>query len=309
VSRCTALADQHAQWAWIPPPALPQVQGAQPARSAVGDWKRGQVLTLYTAFPHSGTSHRPDEPHRLHVLSVAVDRLTLDEAADRILGFATGSAPRQVVTVNPEFVMLARHHAAFKAVLDAADLATADGVGILLAARLFGDRLPERVGGVELLERVAARAARQGVSLFLLGAAEGVADRAGAALRARYPGLRIVGTYSGSPAPEAADAVIDRIRAAQPQILAVAFGAPQQDLWIARYRTLLAVPVGIGVGGAFDYLAGAVPRAPGWVQHAGFEWLYRLVRQPWRWRRMLALPRFAFLVIRQCSAERRRRAR
>jgi N-acetylglucosaminyldiphosphoundecaprenol N-acetyl-beta-D-mannosaminyltransferase len=245
----------------------------------------------------------------VRILSIGVDRVTLQQAADQVVRFAAGPGTHHVVTVNPEFVMLALRHPGFRHVLDQADLATADGIGILLAARLFGHSLPERVGGIDLLVRIAQRAAQEGAALFLLGAAEGVADRAAAALQVRYPGLQVVGTHAGSPAEGAAPGIIRHIQAARPQILAVAFGAPQQDLWIARHRAELGVPVAMGVGGALDFLAGVVPRAPRWVQRTGFEWLFRLLRQPWRWRRMLALPRFALLVLRQAPAERRRRVR
>ncbi|MGH2391295.1 MAG: WecB/TagA/CpsF family glycosyltransferase, partial [Chloroflexota bacterium] len=133
--------------------------------------------------------------------------------------------------------------------------------------------------------------------LFLLGAGPGVAEAAGAALRSHYPTLTIAGALAGSPRPCDEAAIGAAIRSARPDILLVAFGAPAQDLWIARNRSALGVPVAIGVGGAFDFLAGRIPRAPGWMRRLGVEWFYRLARQPWRWRRMIALPRFAAMVL------------
>ena len=117
-------------------------------------------------------------------------------------------------------------------------------------------------------------------------------------LRRRYPGLPVVGTFAGSPRPEEAPAILARLRQARPDVLFVAYGAPRQDLWIARYQPDLQIPVAMGVGGAFDFLAGVVPRAPRWMREAGLEWLYRLLRQPWRWRRMRVLPRFVLDVLR-----------
>jgi N-acetylglucosaminyldiphosphoundecaprenol N-acetyl-beta-D-mannosaminyltransferase len=234
---------------------------------------------------------------RFAVLGVAVDRLTIAEAAERMMDLAQGTALHQVVTVNPEFVITARRHPAFRAVLRRATIATADGMGIVWAAHILGDRLPERVGGVELMEHVAALAARRGRSLYLLGAAEGVAEQAARRLMAEHRGLRVAGAYAGSPHPEDAAALIERIRAAHADILFVAFGAPAQDLWIAEHQPAIGMPVAMGVGGAFDYLAGRAARAPRVVQRAGFEWLYRLAREPWRWRRMLALPRFGAMVL------------
>jgi|GEM_PF-430869 len=243
------------------------------------------------------TSQAEAARDRFDVLGIGVDRLDIAGAAARIAAFVQAGTPQQVVTVNPEFVIAARRDDAFRRVLRTADLATADGMGIVWAARILGERLPERVGGVELLQRVASSAATLGHTLFLLGAQPGVAAAAGEALVRRHPGLRIAGSYAGSPAASDEEAIVAIVREARPDILFVAFGAPAQDLWIARTLARLQVPVAIGVGGAFDYLAGRVPRAPRPLQRAGLEWLYRLAIQPWRWRRMLALPHFAVLVI------------
>ena len=233
---------------------------------------------------------------RAQVLGVGVDRVSLPGAVERIVALVGAGVPAQVVTVNPEFVMAARHDPLFRRVLNGAALAVPDGIGIIWAARILGDRLVERVGGVDLVDALAAVAPARGYRLFLLGAADGVAEAAACALRARYPGLRIVGTYAGSPAPADEAAILQLLRDARPDILFVAFGAPAQDVWIARNLAAAGVSVAMGVGGAFDYLSGQVPRAPRWLQRAGLEWLYRLARQPSRWRRMLALPRFGALV-------------
>ncbi|MCD6291776.1 MAG: WecB/TagA/CpsF family glycosyltransferase [Anaerolineae bacterium] len=231
------------------------------------------------------------------VLGVRVDPVTTEEALARLAEFVSEGTPHHVVTVNPEFVMTSRHHPEFRAVLEAADLCLADGVGLLWAGWLLGRPLPERVAGSDLLPQIAARAAREGWRLFFLGAQPGVAQRAADVLRARYPALQVVGTYAGSPAEEEAAGIIRRVRAAQPDMLFVAYGAPAQDLWIARHRDELAIPVMMGVGGAFDFIAGVAKRAPVWVRRMGLEWLHRLIHQPLRWRRMLALPHFAARVM------------
>jgi N-acetylglucosaminyldiphosphoundecaprenol N-acetyl-beta-D-mannosaminyltransferase len=236
-------------------------------------------------------------PPRFHLLGLALDRVTIAEAVDRIARFAEIGGCRQVVTINPEFTMAARRDRHFRRVLREADLAVADGIGIVWAARLLGDRLPERVGGIDLVERLAERAAHDGKRLFLLGAGPGVAEAAAAALRSRYPTLIVTGALAGSPRPGEEAGISAAIRAARPDILLVAFGAPTQDLWIARNQAALGVPVAMGVGGAFDFLAGRIPRAPVWMRRLGIEWFYRLLRQPWRWRRMTALPRFSAMVL------------
>jgi N-acetylglucosaminyldiphosphoundecaprenol N-acetyl-beta-D-mannosaminyltransferase len=194
--------------------------------------------------------------------------------------------PRQICTANPEFLMAAQRDPEFRRVLLAADLVLPDGVGLLWAARWLGRRLPERVPGSDLIYRLADLAARRGWRVYFLGAAEGVAQAAAARLQALYPDLVVAGAFAGSPAPAEDDALVARVAAARPDLLLVAYGAPAQDKWIARNRLRLGVPVSLGVGGSFDFVAGVARRAPRWVQRLGLEWLHRLWRQPWRVRRI-----------------------
>jgi len=231
------------------------------------------------------------------ILGVRVSNVDVPESLAIIDGLIESDTPHQLVTVNTEFVMAAQKDAEFKAIINAAALALPDGVGLLWAARFLGHPLKERVTGVDTVQRVAELAARKGYHLFLLGAAEDVADLCAQRLRNKYPNLQIVGTYSGSPAVEEEDGIVALVKQAKPDILFVAYGAPQQDNWIARNLERLEVPLAMGVGGAFDFIAGVAVRAPRWMQQLGLEWLYRLYREPWRWRRMLALPRFVGLVI------------
>jgi N-acetylglucosaminyldiphosphoundecaprenol N-acetyl-beta-D-mannosaminyltransferase len=148
-----------------------------------------------------------------------------------------------------------------------------------------------------MVPKLAALVAQRGYRLFLLGAAEGVAAEAARRLRARHPTLAVVGTYAGSPAAEEEEAIVNMVRAVRPDILLVAYGAPWQDKWLARNLQRLGVPVTMGVGGALDFIAGKARRAPVWMQRLGLEWLHRLIQEPWRWRRMLALPKFTVLVV------------
>ena len=237
----------------------------------------------------------------IRILGVRVDALTYDDLLTRMGEYIAGGTPHQIATVNPEFVMEARHNQSFREVLARADLCLADGVGLLWAARRQGKNLPQRVTGSDGLPIIAARAAELGWRLYLLGAAPGVAEETAQILNKRYAGLQIAGTFSGSPTDDDAPAIISRIREARPDVLFVAYGAPSQDQWIARHGEALGVPVMIGVGGAFDHIVGVRRRAPGWVQRLNLEWLFRLITQPWRWRRQLALPKFAWLVLRGSS--------
>jgi len=224
-------------------------------------------------------------PKSVVLLGVRVDDVTGDEALSRIEGFIQEGTPHQVVTINPEFVVASQRDEEFRRILNAADLALPDGIGIVWASRLLsrGRPLRERVAGSDLLPKIAALAAKRGYRLFLLGAAPGVAEEAARRLRQQSPGLTIAGTYAGSPAAEEEDEIVALVRAAKPDILFVAYGAPAQDKWIARNLEQMGVPVAMGVGGAFDFIAGVAVRAPRWVQCLGLEWLHRLCHQPWRW--------------------------
>ena len=247
-----------------------------------------------------------DSVQRQSILGTPVDAVNLDHALALIAGWLAqpqGSQLRHVVTVNPEFVIAARRDPACAAVLHASALATADGVGITLAGRILSIPVGERIPGVDLVEGLARLSDRdENCRLFLLGAGPGIADEAAQRLRERFPGVRITGTFAGSSADAGFAEIEAKLSASNATMLLVAFGHPTQDLWIARHREALAahgILVSIGVGGTFDYLSGRVPRAPRLVRRLGLEWLYRLVRQPWRWRRQLALPLFVLLVIRE----------
>jgi N-acetylglucosaminyldiphosphoundecaprenol N-acetyl-beta-D-mannosaminyltransferase len=241
------------------------------------------------------------------VLGVRVDRVTQQQALDAIEAWvaqwraqrneASPLSCQQIVTVNPEFVMAAQSNAQFRQCINEAALVVADGGGVVWATRYLHAPAPERVTGIDTLAELARRCATSGYRLYLLGAAPGVAEEAARQLEQRYPGVQIAGTYAGSPAASEEDAIIERIRQAQADILCVAYGAPAQDLWIYRNRARLPVAVAIGIGGAFDFLAGKQRRAPRWMRRMGVEWLYRLYREPWRWRRMLALPKFFVQVL------------
>ncbi len=235
----------------------------------------------------------------IDILGVKVHAVTYVQVIDIINHWIVEAGPHQLATANPEFVMAAQHNPEFCKVLNHADLCVADGVGLLWAARRLGRVLPERVTGSDLVPLLARKAAENGWRIYLLGAGPGVAERTAQILLSQNPALRIAGVYAGSPAEADAPALVERVRLARPDILWVAYGAPAQDLWIARYGSELGVPVMIGVGGAFDHIAGVRKRAPGWIQRIHLEWLFRLITQPWRWRRQLALPQFVWAVMRQ----------
>ncbi|HEY8656155.1 MAG TPA: WecB/TagA/CpsF family glycosyltransferase [Candidatus Limnocylindria bacterium] len=232
---------------------------------------------------------------RVDILGVEFDRVALLGATEEILQRLDAGRRTFVITANPEFVMLCRRDPEIAAIAAGADLVIPDGTGALLASRLLGDPLPGRAPGRLLVERIAAVGRERDLSLYLLGAAPGIAERAAAALVARHPGLRIAGTHDGDAE---SDEAVAAVAAARPNLLFVAFGMPKQERWIARHLAALpTVKLAVGVGGSLDYLAGSAKPPPALIHAVGLEWLWRLVRDPKRWRRQRVLPVFVVLVL------------
>ena len=228
---------------------------------------------------------------RVNLGGVLIDRVDRDTAVHRIRDFLQSGRLNQIVTVNLDFVAIAQRDGDFRETLNAAELAVADGMPLVWVSRMSGESLPQRLTGVELVDECCRVAAETGRTVFLLGAAPGIADVAADRLRERFPTLRIAGVYAppfGSLSAEENERMLQRINAAQPDFLFVALGAPQQDVWIRDNRDRLNVPVCMGVGCVLDLLAGVVSRAPAWMQHSGLEWLFRLLQEPGRlWRRYI----------------------
>lgn len=237
---------------------------------------------------------------RVMVLGVGVDAVTVTEAVTTVEGFVGAGGSHVVATPNPEIIWRAVRDLHLRQVLNRADLAVADGAGVVWACRLLGCPLPGRVTGIELLERLLALADRNGWRVFFLGAAPDVVEEAAKRVRARYPGLVMSGHHHGYFRPDEEEAVVAAIRKASPQLLFVGMGAPRQENWIDRHAAGLGVPVCMAVGGCFDVLGGRTRRAPVWMRRAGLEWLYRVSREPRRLRRLVALPLFAAAVL--CQA-------
>ncbi|MGB9886593.1 MAG: WecB/TagA/CpsF family glycosyltransferase [Moorellales bacterium] len=230
------------------------------------------------------------------ILGVRVDVCSLEEAVDRVARLIRQGGHHQVVTANAEMVWRAWREETFARVLAEAALVTADGVGVLWAARRLGQPSLAQVAGIDLVWALARRGAREGWRFFLFGARPGVAEAAAEELRRHHPGVQIAGVAHGYQTPEGEEAVKAAIRSTRPQVLLVGMGSPKQEYWIARNLPELGVPVAVGIGGSLDVLAGKSRRAPEWVRRRGLEWLYRLVREPRRWRRQSVLPAFAWRV-------------
>lgn len=236
-------------------------------------------------------------PNSHSFLDVRVDNITMDQTVHKVAEAIAGERACNIVTVNPELVMIAQENPEFKSIIENANVVTPDGVSLVVIGRLTGRHLQERVTGVDLCDRLAQEAAKHGWSIYLLGAGQDVAKRAADNLVAKYPNLTIAGTSSNDPDDAStADSIMD-IATTEPDILLVAYGSPTQELWINKHADDLGNIVTIGVGGSFDFIAGSAKRAPKPVQKAGLEWLWRLVLQPKRIKRMLVLPKFAILSL------------
>ena len=233
---------------------------------------------------------------RINVLGVGFDNLNMNEAVSQALEEIAHRGEGYVVTPNPEIVWLCKENPDFAALVSKARLVLADGVGITLGAKILGQPLKARVPGVDFAAALFAELAKHGQSVFLYGAKPGIAERAGMNLEQQYPGLQIVGTANGYGN---STSVVEAIRTAKPDFLLVCLGAPRQEEFMAKYQGTLGVGLMAGLGGTLDVLAGEVTRAPKGWQKLGLEWLYRLLKDPRRAKRMLKLPLFLFAVIGQ----------
>jgi N-acetylglucosaminyldiphosphoundecaprenol N-acetyl-beta-D-mannosaminyltransferase len=237
----------------------------------------------------------------VRVLGVGVDLVDMESALEAVVRAARSERagpPLQVVTLNPEIVMRARRDPELAAIIEAAGLVVPDGIGVVLSMRRRGHPAAARVAGADLLERYVERAAPLGHRVALVGGAPGVAERAAGELRRRHPGLRVVAADGGDPGAETAR----RLRAAAPDAVFAAYGAGRQESFLAAHLAAIGAGVGMGVGGALDFLSGRVRRAPAVVRRAGIEWAWRLALQPWRLRRQAVLPHFWWLDRREVAA-------
>lgn len=222
------------------------------------------------------------------ILDVKIDDLSSDNVMSKIAGFLSQNKLHQIATVNPEFLLEARKDQEFKNILNNTDLNVPDGIGLKFAAKILGQKIGQRITGVDLTYKLAQFASKNNYSIYFLGAAPGIAQKTALKLKKINPGLKIAGAYAGVPDDKE---VFNNLLKTKPDILLVAFGAPKQDKFIYNLKLnysdlgfgISDLPrVAVGVGGTFDYISGAVSRAPFWMRSLGLEWLYRLIRQPKR---------------------------
>ncbi len=227
--------------------------------------------------------------NKVEILGVKIDNLSLQEVLEKIKKFLISENQHFIVTPNPEFLVLAKKNHDFKEILNYADISCADGVGLVKAAKFLGKRL-QRVTGVDLVWAISELAEKNNYPVYLLGAGELVAATASEMLKKEYPNLNIVGAESGGeildPIQKDPD-LLNRINETEPKILFVALGQIKQESWIFyNLDKIPSIKLAIGVGGAFDYISGKIKRPPKFIRKMGFEWLYRLILEPWRYKRI-----------------------
>lgn len=212
---------------------------------------------------------------------------------------AESGKPHQVITANPIMVMAALEDPAYMTIMQEAELVVPDGAGVVWASGKAGNPVQERVTGFDLLHELMKEGERRSWKVYLVGSAPEVVQATAERLQKLYPGVAFVGWRDGFFSGNEDRQVVEEIRAAAPHILFVARGADTQEPWIAKYKQELGVPIVMGVGGSFDVISGRTKRAPKFMQKLHMEWFYRLIKEPTRYRRMLALPKFAVKVLKE----------
>jgi len=246
------------------------------------------------------------------LLSVPIERLSKEDIVHRLeQALRQGERCTKVYTPNPQMLLKANRAPALRALLSRADLLLPDGIGLCIGARMLATPLPCRIAGIDAAYAVLETAERESLSVALLGAAPGVAERAAKHLRCKLPNLRICYTHHGyfDRNGEENEAVIRALRTAAPDILFVCFGFPEQEAWIDRHaHAIPSLRLCMGLGGSLDVWAGKRRRAPRAMSACGMEWLWRVMCEPRRARIFLDIPHFLFLVLRQRIQEPSKRA-
>jgi N-acetylglucosaminyldiphosphoundecaprenol N-acetyl-beta-D-mannosaminyltransferase len=269
-----------------------------------------KIVKIFTTQHRQGTNMK--QPVKKNILGIAIT----DESRNEILEYVSDFIEKSdkmtyIATPNPEMIMRSRDDKDFRNALNGAGIALCDGVGLFTAAKLLGTPLKERIAGTDFMEELCKQSVKNAVTVGFLGGGPGVAERTAECLIKKYPGLKVA--FAAEEWPDQASK-LQSLTASEKEnfealklwsteapigILFVAFGFPKQEEWMADHLEKLPVRVMMGVGGAFDYISGGVSRAPKIIRDLGLEWLYRLIRQPWRLKRQLVLPKFVFLVLKE----------
>ena len=234
---------------------------------------------------------------KINILGVKIDTVNMNEAVEKVKLFLESDCVNAVYTPNSEIMMAAYRDEKFRAVLNSAEMIIADGVGVVHASKILKRPLPERVAGFDLALKTLEMASDGSKSVYFFGGKPGVCELATENLKKKYPDLNVIGFSDGYFDAEKEKKIIEDIKDKKPDILFVCLGAPKQEIWISEHKEELGVKLLLGVGGTLDVLAGTVKRAPEFFQKRGLEWLYRITKQPKRWKRALDLPKFGLTVL------------
>lgn len=229
-----------------------------------------------------------------NVLGVDVTTLGYEELSQQLLHDHKQGKKVFLVAINPEKILKARKDPELMSLLNSADYQIPDGMGVVIASKSQKGNIKERVTGIDMMMKICETSQKEHLRVFLYGAKPGVADTAKAKLEEKYPGISIVGTLDGYEKDE--EKVISIINESKADVLFVALGSPRQENWIVKNRHKLHPCIFQGVGGSYDVISGNIPRAPKWMQNAGLEWLYRLLKEPSRFKRYIPLFSFISLV-------------
>ncbi len=244
-----------------------------------------------------------EKRQRIKLFGVPIDKITSNQAIEKIDQFVIQKKPCFIVTPDTLAILRARKDSKYLNITKNANLVTPDGAGILWATSLLNTPLLERITGIDLIKRICDLAEKKGYKLYLLGAAEGIIEKAVENIKKEYPRINIIGYHHGyfnnkhsNDSEKGEEDIIREIKDKKPDFLLVGLGVPKQEIWISKHKDELNIPVCIGIGGSFDVLSGKIPRAPLWMQDHGMEWIFRLLKEPKRIKRVISLPLFMCLI-------------
>ncbi|TCT14112.1 N-acetylmannosaminyltransferase [Natranaerovirga pectinivora] len=236
---------------------------------------------------------------KVNIIGIKFNHISMKQAIDLVMGYlvTANEKTHMICTPNPEIVMIAQKEGRLKEIINSSDLVVPDGIGIVKAAKILGNPLPERVAGYDLVQNVFRKISKTVHTVYFLGGAPGVAEIAAKNMMEKHPGLKVIGYQDGYFSQDKEKTIIEEINSLSPDLLLVGFGAPKQEFWISDNKNKLKVKACIGVGGSFDVMSGQIKRAPKWMIKCNLEWFYRLIKQPTRIKRMILLPIFMIKVI------------
>lgn len=233
----------------------------------------------------------------VNIAGINIDNISMEQAVERVYEFIDSNENHSIYTPNAEIMMEGITNDNIRQILNSADMLVADGAGVVLASKILGQQVTQKVSGVDLVNNLLLSSSNRPIKFFLFGGKPGIADTAHANIICDYPQAEVVGTRNGYFSADEQDTIINEINNSGANVLLVCLGAPKQEQWIHTNKDKLKVQVCLGVGGTLDILAGNVKLAPDFFRDNGLEWLYRLFKEPWRFKRMLRLPKFVLYVL------------